>query len=161
MEAWITYEKGKLYLCKNITLAKQGWKGEDVMAVLPEKDLPEGYTPQENPIAVEIQLKPRRKELIKYDPSHVDLHLSDSEPTYKYTAKSLADIIPFGKYKGYTLKAVLNKKDWRYINWLNSEKIVYYPSDLRMQISNIIYLIINYDYPNPYYFDYVIDSNYY
>lgn len=160
MEAWITYEKGKLYLCKNITLAKQGWQGEDVMAVLSEEDLPEGYTPQENPIAVEIQLKLRRKELIKFDPSHIDNEWESKSKSYKYTAKSLDDIIPFGKYKGYTLKAVLNKKDWRYINWLNSEKIVYYPSDLRMQISNIIYLIINYDYPNPYYFDYVIDSNY-
>lgn len=161
MEAWLTYEKGKFYLCRDIMLTKKGWEGEGVMAVLSKEDLPKDYTPQENPVAFEIQLKPRRKELIKFDPSHIDLHLSDSEPTYKYTAKSLDDIIPFGKYKGYTLKAVLNKKDWRYINWLNSEKIVYYPSDLRMQISNIIYLIINYDYPNPDYFDYVIDSNYY
>ena len=28
MEAWITYEKGKFYLCKNIRLAKKGWEGE-------------------------------------------------------------------------------------------------------------------------------------
>lgn len=160
MEAWITYEKGKLYLCKNIMLAKQGWEGEDVMAVLSEEDLPEGYTPQENPIAVEVQLKPRRKEMIKYDPSHKESYESNSEP-YKYTAKSLDDVIPFGKYKGYTLKAVFNKGDWRYIQWLNSEKIVYYPSDLRNKIWQTIYLMANYKWPNPDYFDYVLDSKYY
>ena len=161
MEAWITYEKGKLYLCKNILLAKQGWKGEGVMAVLSEEDLPEGYTPQEEPVAVEFQLQPRgRKELIKYDPSHVD---SDEPEPYKYTAKSLADIIPFGKYKGRSLKAVLNKGDWKYIHWLNSKKIVYYPYQLRKDIRLISYLIANYHWPDPDYFEYEydVDAAYY
>lgn len=161
MEAWVTYEKGKFYLCRDIMLDKEGWIGEGVMAVLSKEDLPKDYIPKENPIAVEIQLQPRRKELIKFDPSHVDLHLSDSDPVYKYTAKSLDDIIPFGKYKGYTLKAVFNKGDWRYIQWLNDEHIVYYPSDLRGKIKQTIYLMANYKWPNPDYFDYVIDSKYY
>ena len=161
MEAWLTYEKGKLYLCKNISLAKQGWEGEGVMAVLSEEDLPEGYTPQEEPVAVEFQLQLRgNKEFIKYDPSHKESYESNSEP-YKYTAKSLDDVIPFGKYKGKSLKAVLNKGDWRYIQWLNSKNIVYYTSDLRDIIQQTIYLMANYNWPNPYYFDYVLDSNYY
>lgn len=161
MEAWLTYEKGKFYLCRDIMLTKKGWEGEGVMAVLSKEDLPKDYTPQENPVAFEIQLQPRRKELIKYDPSHIDNEWESKSKSYKYTAKSLDDIIPFGKYKGYTLKAVFNKGDWRYIRWLNDEHIVYYPSDLRDKIKQTIYLMANYDYPNPYYFDYVIDSNYY
>lgn len=153
MEAWITYEKGKLYLCKNIMLTKQGWEGEGVMAVLSEEDLPEGYTPQEEPVAVEFQLQPRGiKEFIKYDPSHKESYESNSE-SYKYTAKSLDDVIPFGKYKGKSLKAVFNKGDWRYIHWLNSEKIVYYTRDLRNKISQTIYLKANYNWPDPDYFD--------
>ena len=153
MEAWLTYEKGKLYLCKNITLTKQGWKGEGVMTVLSKEDLPEGYTPQEEPIAVEFQLQLRGKKVfIKYDPSHKDSYESNSEP-YKYTAKSLDDVIPFGKYKGKSLKAVFNKGDWRYIHWLNSEKIVYYTRDLRNKISQTIYLKANYNWPDPDYFD--------
>lgn len=153
MEAWITYEKGKLYLCKNIMLTKQGWEGEGVMAVLSEEDLPEGYTPQEEPVAVEFQLQPRGiKEFIKYDPSHKESYESNSE-SYKYTAKSLDDVIPFGKYKGKSLKAVFNKGDWRYIHWLNSEKIVYYTRDLRNKISRTIYLKANYNWPDPDYFD--------
>lgn len=154
MEAWITYEKGKLYLCKNIMLAKQGWEGEGVMAVLSEEDLPEGYTPQEEPVAVEFQLQPReKKELIKYDSSHIDNPWESKSKPFKYTAKSLDDIIPFGKYKGYTLKAVLNKGNYRYIQWLNSENIVYYPSDLREKIHQTVYLMANYNWPNPDYFD--------
>lgn len=160
MEAWLTYEKGKFYLCRDIMLGKKGWEGEGVMAVLSKEDLPEGYTPQENPVAFEIQLQPRRKELIKYDPSHIDNEWESKSKSYKYTAKSLDDIIPFGKYKGYTLKAVFNKGDWRYIQWLNNEHIVYYSSDLRRKIRQTIYLMANYKWPNPDYFDYVIDSNY-
>lgn len=159
MEAWLTYEKGKFYLCKNITLVKKGWIGEGVMAVLSEEDLPEGYTPQENPVAVEFQLRPRRKELIKFDPSHIDNEWESKSKSYKYTAKSLDDIIPFGKYKGKSIKAVLDK-DWRYINWLNTENIVYYSHDVECELRDAIYLIKNYHWPNPDYFDYVLDSNY-
>lgn len=159
MEAWLTYEKGKFYLCKNITLIKKGWIGEGVMAVLSEEDLPEGYTPQENPVAVEFQLRPRRKELIKFDPSHIDNEWESKSKSYKYTAKSLDDIIPFGKYKGKSIKAVLDK-DWRYINWLNTENIVYYSHDVECELRDAIYLIKNYHWPNPDYFDYVLDSNY-
>lgn len=154
MEAWLTYEKGKFYLSKNIMLTKKGWEGEGVMAVLSEKDLPEGYTPQEEPVAVEFQLQLRgNKEFIKYDPSHIDNEWESKSESYKYTAKSLDDIIPFGKYKGYTLKAVFNKGDWRYIQWLNGENIVYYPSDLKDKIKQTIYLKANYKWPNPDYFD--------
>ena len=154
MEAWITYEKGKFYLCKNIRLAKKGWEGEGVMAVLSEEDLPEGYTPQEGPVAVELNLQLRRKELIKYDPSHVDYnpYLPNPEP-YTYTAKSLDDVIPFGKYKGKSIKTILDKGDWRYIHWLNSKNIVYYPRDLRNTIDQTIYLIANYHWPDPDYFN--------
>jgi len=164
MEAWITYEKGKFYLCKNIILAKKGWEGEGVMAVLSEEDLPEGYTPQEEPVAVEFHLQPRgRKELIKYDPSHVDYNPYEPNPKpYKYTAKSLADIIPFGKYKGKSLKEVLDKGQWRYIHWLNSENIVYYPRSLENDIHAASYVIANYHWPDPDYFDYEynVDASY-
>ena len=155
MEAWLTYEKGKLYLCENITFTKQGWKGEDVMTVLSKEDLPEGYTPQEEPVAVEFQLQLRgNKEFIKYDPSHLDYNPCEPDlGPYKYTAKSLDDVIPFGKYKGKSLKAVFNKGDWRYIHWLNSKEIVYYPSPLRDTISNTIYVKANYNWPDPDYFD--------
>ena len=72
--------------------------------------------------------------------------------SYKYTAKSLDDIIPFGKYKGKSIKAVLDK-DWRYINWLNTKNIVYYSHDVECELRDAIYLIKNYHWPNPDYFD--------
>ena len=52
---------------------------------------------------------------------------------------------------------ILDKGDWRYIHWLNSKNIVYYPRDLRNTIDQTIYLIANYHWPDPDYFDYEYD----